>query len=102
MSKARSSRVKTNRYLISGKVQGVGFRRFVQTQAAALGVRGWTRNLFDDRVEVYAQGAPEQIHLFSEKLSRGPAFSVVENVVVSEIEFEAMTGFEIKPDGDAR
>ena len=69
--------MKTSRYLISGKVQGVGFRRFVQKQASALGVNGWARNLIDDRVEVYAQGTEEQINALSEKLHRGPMFSVV-------------------------
>lgn len=94
--------MKTSRYLISGKVQGVGFRRFVQKHAMALGVNGWTRNLIDDRVEVHAQGSDEQIKALAEKLGRGPMFSVVEKVAASELDAETMTGFEIKPDGDPR
>lgn len=94
--------MKTARHLVSGKVQGVGFRRFVQRQAEALGVNGWTRNLIDDRVEVMAQGTPEQLQKLFEKVKQGPAFSIVERVDSSEVETETMTGFTINPDGDPR
>ena len=44
------------RWFVSGRVQGVGFRYFVQDRAEELGVKGWARNLDDGRVEVYGVG----------------------------------------------
>jgi len=48
-------------FLIKGRVQGVGFRWFVQREAAELGLRGWVRNTDDGHVEVLARGEPDQL-----------------------------------------
>ena len=43
-------------YLVKGRVQGVGFRWFVQREAAEIGLRGWVRNTEDGHVEIVAAG----------------------------------------------
>mmetsp|Transcript_26688 Transcript_26688/g.37190 ORF Transcript_26688/g.37190 Transcript_26688/m.37190 type:complete len:101 (-) Transcript_26688:9-311(-) len=49
-------------FYVSGKVQGVFFRKYTQKQALSLGVVGWVRNVPDGRVEVYAQGTTEALN----------------------------------------
>lgn len=72
------------RYLIGGRVQGVGFRYFVRDRARREGVRGWVRNLFDGRVEAFAVGEPEQMARFDAHIRSGPAGSRVTHVDVRE------------------
>lgn len=90
----------TRRYLISGKVQGVGYRRFAQKRAQSLGLSGWTRNLLDGRVEVWAQGAAAELEKFCEQLREGPPFSVVEDVRVDDMKSLELIDFEVRADGD--
>jgi acylphosphatase len=59
------------RFLISGRVQGVGFRYFAQRSAREVGVSGWARNLDDGRVEVHANGTPAQLEDFESRLRLG-------------------------------
>lgn len=68
------------RYLVSGIVQGVGFRYFAQDEAERLHLAGYVRNLGDGRVEAYAIGAPEQLAVFRVALERGPAGASVSGV----------------------
>jgi acylphosphatase len=79
---AQSSAVETQakRFFVSGMVQGVGFRFFVERTAASLGIGGFVRNLFDGRVEVYAIGSTEQIDSLRKALQRGPRMAKVERV----------------------
>jgi acylphosphatase len=70
----------TKRYLVSGAVQGVGFRYFTQHAAAKLHLSGYVRNLHDGRVEVFACGAREQLAQLREYLQRGPRFATVREV----------------------
>ena len=60
------------RVLVSGLVQGVGFRFSSVRAAERLGVAGWARNLADGRVEVHAQGEPAAVAALVEWLHRGP------------------------------
>jgi acylphosphatase len=60
-------------YLISGRVQGVGFRYFAERSARQARVTGWVRNLADGSVEVHAEGTLAQIELFASNLRRGPS-----------------------------
>jgi acylphosphatase len=69
------------RYLISGMVQGVGFRYFTQDEAERLRLSGYVRNLRDGRVEVYAIGTPESLARLRTILERGPRGAMVQHVV---------------------
>jgi acylphosphatase len=68
------------KYLISGRVQRVGYRFFAQRVAARHQVTGYVRNLRDGRVEVLAEGTPESVEGFKHDLAAGPDFSQVERV----------------------
>jgi acylphosphatase len=72
------------RYFVSGRVQGVGFRYFVQDVACREGVRGWVRNLGDGRVEAFAEGEPEAMARFEARVRQGPAMARVGIVDVVE------------------
>ncbi len=61
------------RFLVSGRVQGVGFRYFVQDHAALEGVHGYVRNLEDGRVEAVVEGDAEAVERIERALWRGPA-----------------------------
>jgi acylphosphatase len=68
------------RYFVSGIVQGVGFRYFVVGIAERTAMSGYTRNLSDGRVEVYAIGTPEQLSKMRTTLERGPMGASVSGV----------------------
>ena len=74
------------RFYVSGGVQGVGYRFFAQRVASTLGVRGYVKNLFDGRVEVYAIAAPEVLTAFREQLKHGPRFASVDEVAEADAE----------------
>jgi acylphosphatase len=84
------------RWLVTGRVQGVGFRYFVQHQATALGLTGWTRNLDDGRVEVYAVGSRQQLSDLAAALHGGPRPADVRSVEESEAEVNLLSGFLIR------
>ena len=69
------------RYLVSGRVQGVGFRYFVEDVAGNAGVQGWVRNRRDGRVEVLAFGTHDQLKELRAALERGPLMSRVTGVI---------------------
>jgi acylphosphatase len=68
------------RFLVRGRVQGVGFRWFVEREAHILGIAGWVRNTTDGRVEVLAQGTSEQLAGLSTHLRQGPRAARVDEV----------------------
>lgn len=86
------------RYFVRGRVQGVGFRRFVEKRAKEIGVRGWVKNLADGRVEVFALGSAEQQNQLETLLRRGPESSQVEELIFSqeELHTELNDDFEIR------
>ena len=69
------------RWLVSGRVQGVGFRWFVRQHAAELGLVGTVRNLADGRVEVVAGGATDSLTRLARLLASGPPGAAVQDVV---------------------
>jgi acylphosphatase len=86
----------TRRYLVSGRVQGVGFRWFVEREAATLGVAGWVRNRDDGRVEVMATGTSEQLSALHARLREGPRAARVDEVAVSPAPFLEAKSFGIE------
>jgi len=74
---------------VNGRVQGVGFRAFVQQNAIQIGVTGWVRNVGYGTVEAVAEGSKEQIDDFLRMVKRGPLASRVED---SREEWETITG----------
>jgi len=84
------------RYLVRGRVQGVGYRYFVLGQAEAFGVSGFARNLSDGRVEVVAEGTEAALAQLEERLKEGPAFATVTHVERSLIGSRGDQGFHIR------
>ena len=74
------------RYLVSGRVQGVGFRWWVRSRAMDLGLGGWVRNLPDGRVEIVAGGEDGALTTLEDDLQHGPRFARVESVEKIEIQ----------------
>lgn len=73
--------ITAKRYFVQGRVQGVGFRFFVEETASRLGLTGFVRNLSDGRVEVYAVGEESVLNRLRDQLQVGPRSSRVEQVV---------------------
>ena len=86
----------TRRYLVSGSVQGVGFRDFVRSAARRMNVKGWVRNTRDGRVEAVATAEPDVLALFEGALRRGPELSRVESVERFEAPDEEFEQFEVR------
>jgi acylphosphatase len=83
-------------YLVSGQVQGVGFRRFVLHAANRLGLTGWVCNLEDGRVECVAQGQADVISEFEMQLRTGPRYAVVSDVACTDLtEERRWTSFRV-------
>ena len=81
---------------ITGKVQGVGFRFFVQQQAQKLGINGWVSNKSNGDVEALAQGEKVDLEQFIAKVKEGTTFSRVDNVNLEWMnKGEQYFGFEI-------
>ena len=70
------------RYVVAGRVQGVGYRFFAQNAATRDGISGNVRNLDDGRVEVVAEGDAEAIARFERSLRQGPIGARVDDVLV--------------------
>ncbi|RMH07724.1 MAG: acylphosphatase [Nitrospirae bacterium] len=68
--------------MITGVVQGVGYRAFVRREAARHHLVGWVRNLPDGRVECEVEGTPQKVEAFLKLLSEGPPLACVEMVDV--------------------
>ena len=85
------------RYVIGGRVQGVGFRWFTHDAAAREGLHGWVRNLADGRVEVIVEGERDSVDRLEAAVRRGPASARVADVETEElVPANRTTGFEIR------
>lgn len=83
-------------YRVRGRVQGVGFRYFVEYSAKQLALIGWVRNLDDGSVEVYAAGTVEQLSDLAGLLWKGPRWAEVRGVDESEAALEDHAGFSVR------
>jgi len=84
------------RFVVHGRVQGVGFRYFVQNEAIELGIDGYVKNRADGTVEVCASGTDKQIQNLRDRLQLGPRWSHVDRVDESEAPLAAREGFRIE------
>ncbi len=85
------------RFLVSGRVQGVGFRYFAQDAARREGLHGYATNQDDGTVEVTAEGEVEALERFERQLRQGPSRSRVEHVAIDEVSpDQGNTGFSIR------
>ena len=71
-------------FLITGRVQGVGFRFYMQRKARELGVTGWVRNRRDGSVEATVQGKSESVEAMAAWARRGPPSAVVAEVKMTD------------------
>ena len=76
--------IEAKRFIVRGRVQGVGFRWFVEREAHTLGIAGWVRNDHDGSVEVLAQGSRDQIAGLHSRLREGPRAARVDAVEVRD------------------
>jgi len=84
------------RFLVNGRVQGVGYRYFVLREAQALGIDGYVRNLADGSVEVVAQAPEGTLLVLARRLADGPAFAEVTSIERDEVPALRATGFTIR------
>jgi acylphosphatase len=72
-------------FLISGKVQGVGFRYHSQQQALTLGITGWVKNLASGQVEIIAEADTDTLGEFKRRLEKGPSYAQVTDIRVKTV-----------------
>jgi acylphosphatase len=84
------------RVLVSGRVQGVGYRYTCQQVATERGVAGWVRNLGDGRVEAVFEGTVEQVDAMVEWARHGPGPSSVADIAVQTEPAEGLTEFVVR------
>jgi acylphosphatase len=97
MSSTKHSETHARRFLVRGRVQGVGFRWFVEREAHILQVAGWVRNNPDGTVEVLAQGTRDQLAGLHSRLREGPRAARIDDVEVSDAEPErGLSSFQIR------
>ena len=90
--------MKTVRIIVTGRVQGVGFRYFTVRCANDLGLCGWVRNLPDGSVETAIQGPDDKIEEMTRLLKQGPGAANVSGLEIEEIESgsEELSGFAMR------
>jgi acylphosphatase len=83
--------------MIRGRVQGVGYRAWLEHQATTCGLEGWVRNRRDGSVEALVQGSEPAIAAIIDWARRGPPGAQVASLIVSEAVPETSTSFEQRP-----
>ncbi|MDL4839703.1 acylphosphatase [Aquibacillus rhizosphaerae] len=79
--------------IVSGMVQGVGFRATTQMQADKIGVNGWVKNLSDGTVEIEVEGKPEKVYQLIDIIKEGPSRFIKVNDVHVEV-YEDLKGYD--------
>lgn len=93
----KSDDLSARRFVVRGRVQGVGFRWFVEREAHMLGVSGWVRNNADGSVEVLAMGTREQLSGLRSRLQQGPRAARVDAVEEKDAKpVEGLKSFRIE------
>jgi len=85
------------RFVLKGRVQGVGFRFFAERAAGMDGIQGWVSNRDDGAVEVFAEGEAEAMARFETRLRQGPPAARVDDVwMADDVPSGRATGFAIR------
>lgn len=84
------------RLIVSGRVQGVGFRYFSQETAQRFGIKGWVRNLSDGTVELHVEGTSNEVDAFQQALKDGNRFVGVERIDETKADDQAFRKFDIR------
>lgn len=79
--------------IVNGRVQGVGFRRYVQNAATKYDIQGYAENKPDGSVHISAEGLPENLDLFAAKCNKGPLWAKVIDFTVKKSEPLGRTSF---------
>jgi acylphosphatase len=88
--------IKAFRFIVQGRVQGVGYRWFVFNEAKNLNICGFVKNLVNGNVEVLAQGDLSSVYKLKDRLKSGPSFSRVEKIIETEDVFnEQLKDFKV-------
>ena len=87
--------MRARRAIVTGRVQGVGYRFFAERAARDLELRGWVRNLPDGSVETVAEGEEEAIARYFDRLRQGPRGARGEGVAEEDLSIRGFTSFEI-------
>jgi acylphosphatase len=82
---ADGSALASRRWVLSGRVQGVGFRWFVLNNAQSLGIRGWVANMDDGSVEVVGQASEDTLATFATILAKGPPAARVTDITTQDV-----------------
>jgi acylphosphatase len=82
---------------LTGRVQGVFFRAWMQEQANELDVTGWVRNCPDGRVDAHIEGEEAAVQRLIERLHRGPPAAKVEDMHLWDVEIFDFDDFEVRP-----
>jgi acylphosphatase len=85
--------MKATHVLISGRVQGVGFRDWLAEEATRLGLDGWVRNVGHDTVEALLAGDTEAVEECLRACRRGPPMAAVESIIDTHAEPPGEPGF---------
>lgn len=83
------------RVRVRGRVQGVFFRAWTQSQARELGVHGWVRNCSDGTVEAHLEGDEAAVKALIQRMWEGPPSAEVEDVQVESVERQGCSRFEV-------
>ena len=87
--------MKTIRLIIKGKVQGVFYRATAKDVADLIGVKGWVKNLPNDKVEITATATEETLQKFINWCKQGPPKARVEDVIIEELELQEFNNFKV-------
>lgn len=88
--------MKTIHTIVTGRVQGVGFRHFAVRCANDLGLCGWVKNMPDGGVETMIQGQDDEIDEMIRLLKRGPGSAIIRAMTIEEAESEELPGFTVR------
>jgi acylphosphatase len=87
--------MKTLRVYVSGTVQGVLYKKYLEEQGNKIGVRGLIRQMQDGRIEVIVEGTDDKVNQMLEVCRNGTRHVEIRNVEVNEIKYQGFEGFKI-------